>query len=1392
MLLAILAYLPALTAAPGQMPSDSKLYLYLNPGRFVGDALSTFDPRQFAGWVPHQHVSYIWPAGPWFWLFDAVGVPDWVAHRLWIGTLMLAAGLGVRWCARLLGLGSLAAVTAAVLYQFSPYVLPYVSRTSVMLLPWAGLGWIVAFTIRATRRQSWGDPAAIALVVLTVGSVNATALAMIVPGPTLWLLHATWQRTIAWRSAAIVVVRTGVLSIGVSLWWIVMLSIQGRYGADVLPYSESLADVSLTATSAEVWRGLGYWLFYIRDPYAATTTESLRYLSSTPSIAVSYLVPIVCLAGLVFVRWAHRRFAAMLVACGALLAIGVHPITDKPPLMRILAGDDESGLALALRSSTRALPVMVLGLALTAGSLVMSLDNVRVRRPRIRRAQLRADFVTAGLIGLLAVANLPSLWNGAFVDPALERDQAPPQAWLDAAAALDRTGTDGRVLQLPGAEFGAFRWGYTVDQPLPGLTDKPLVTRDLLPLGSPGAMDLLFALDDRLQDGVLEPSAVAPTARLLGVDTIWLANDIAFDRFRTARPEIVSDQIANAPGIGTRDSYGELFLNRADIATTDERALGDPRVGGPVVPVELFALDSPGSVVRVADTSVVVSGSGDGIVDLAAAGLLDGTELIQYSASLAADSLEDAVAQAAAVLITDSNRDRARHWRSSQDTTGYTEPGGSQQDVLRPISSDQRLPVFDDDDPLTQTIAVQRGPVTATATSYGEPFAYLPEHRPSMAIDGDPRTAWSVGEHANPVGETIRLALTESIDSLVVRQPATSADARRISEIEIAGQLIVLDERSLAADGQLIELGPTSGALDITIAAISTPVPGSPRALAGVGFAELSTALGSTIEVVRPPQDALPAITPDTPLAVSFSRLRTDPMDRWRDDPEQRLVRELELPSARTMTIDATVRIDARASDEELAGIFGWPAIATTRLTGAPRHAGIAALDGDHETSWITGFGEALGAVLRVSGATQPIDSMSIQQPITGFSRVTRVAIRTNAEQRMVELVPDAGGTSTVTFDPPLAAGELEIEIAAVEPATTIDRRFGDLVELPSSIVEITFPGRPTVAPVEASEVEIACAPLLSIDGSPLHVTLRIPNGDWLAGAPIGADMCDPTVELATGPHLILGEPSELPVTIDRVVLRDRVAGRDGAVELIGRSADRPTVTILEASSKSRSVEISGCSSGCWLVFGEGYNDAWAASGPTGSLGPPVMVDGGFNGWRIDATDSSVIIDVEWTQQRKLNLALIASLATALIAAALIVADRRRSYAGTDDRVVSLTPTLISGSFGSLSRRRARFLCITWIGAAGLLIGPLWAVWGAAGGLVVVATRRSRLPELAAIASLCVVAAIVVLIEFRESTLPNGAWPLRFESIHGVGVFAVVSLIVGALSATDADSDSGV
>lgn len=1401
--LALLAYVPAFIAAPGRMPADSKLYLYLNPGRFLGDAASTFDPRQFAGWVPHQHIAYLWPAGPWFWVFDTLGVPDWVAHRLWIGTLMVAAGVGVRWCARLLGFGQVAALVAAVVYQVSPYVLPYVSRTSVMLLPWAGLGWIVAFTVRATRQRGWRDAAWIALVVFTVGAVNATALAMIVPAPVIWLVHAVWQRTVSWRDAVVVGVRVVLLTVPVCLWWVAMLLIQGKYGAEVLPYSESLSDVSFTATGPEVWRGLGYWLFYVRDSYAATTTESLRYLSSTAAIGVSFLVPIVGLSGLTFVRWAHRRFAMLLVAAGAVLAVGVHPITDRSPLMRVLAGDDEGGLALALRSSTRALPVMNLGLALGAGALAAACGALRL--PRLR---LPAHRVAGGLVIMLAIVNLPALWNGAFVDPALERDQDPPRAWLDAAAALDRAGGRGRVLQVPGTEFGAYAWGYTVDQPLPALTNEPLVTRDLLPLGSAPAMDLVYALDDRIQDGVLEPGSVAPVSRWLGVDTVWVTNDLDTERFRTAHPQLVERTLDAADGVGQGRDFGPVTLPAGE---TDEHLLAesDP-ASWASAPVTLHRIDDPGAVVRAGDRTVVVSGSGEGLVDLAAAGVVDGGEVVRYSASVTGDALADELDGAAAVLVTDSNRDQARHWRSSQDTRGYTESDQPGLDLLRTVAADQRLPVFAERDavvdPATQTVARQEGAVTATATSYGEPFAYLPERRPFMAIDGDVATAWTVGEHADPVGEVLRLHLAQPVASIALVQPDPRG-GRRITEVVVrAGdapaQRITLDDRSLAPTGQPVDIGGAD-TVDIEIAAVGGGTPFTASAVQGVGIAEVVTGLAPTVEVVRPPHDALGAVGSSTPLALTFTRWRVDAMDRWRSDPEPLLVREFELPSARSFDGSVTVRLDRRATDAALAELFGWDTTASSRLTGSVTNVGAAAFDGDIETAWRTPFDGAVGAVLHLPAAPRPVDRLDLVLPARG-STITELLVSSGGASRQVAVVTGTDRRATVTLDPPLPAGPIDVEIAAIDPVTVTDRRFGDALTLPAGIAEIVVPGVDPTPVVSAASVDLECVPLLAVDGVERRYSFSISADDGATGTAVTAEPCDGPIELAAGAHVVTSAPvaaSGLPVTVDRVVLD---AGATTALAAASAADGAgPTVTLARDGRFDRSIVVSDCPDGCWLVVGEGYNTAWEAEVAGVSLGAPTLVDGGFNGWWLPGFEGSVTVDVAWSQQRTLELAMAASALGVLIALVLLIVSRRErlapfavvppAWAWTPDplpvvpvgRRRMLGVTLPSGGEHSFGWR-ATVLVVSWSALAALLIQPEWVVWGAIAGFGAALWQRPRLPELTALASLVAVAALVILRERRNAPTPGGGWPFVFESWHGLAMFAVVSLLVGALTADDA------
>lgn len=1398
--LAALAYLPALTASPGRMPTDSKLYVYLDPGRFIADTTTTFDARQFAGWVPHQHIAYLWPTGPWYWVFETLGVPDWIAHRLWIGTVLFAAGLGVRWMSRVLGFSPLAALAGAVVYQLSPYILPYISRTSVLLLPFAGLGWIVGCTVLAGRRGRWRFPAIIALIVFTVGAVNATALAMIIPAPVLWLVHAAWQRSISWRRAIAVGARVGVLSLGVSSWWMAMLIVQGRHGADVLSYSESLESVSFTSTSTEVTRGLGYWLFYIRDAFGATTTASIDHLVSLRVIVAGFVLLGVCLAGIVFVASPHRRFAGLLVAAGAVLGVGVHPIDDPSPLMTLLVGDNESGLALALRSSTRAVPVLLLGLAIGAAALVSAAGSVVPSRSRVSARGLRV--VAAGLVGVLAVVNLPALRTGGFVDPALERDQDPPAHWLAAAANLDERPEGYRVLQVPGTEFGAFDWGFTVDQPLPGLTERPLVTRDLLPLGSPAAMDLVFALDDRFQEGTLEPGAVAAVARLLGVDTVWVSGDVSFERFGLARPEIVTSQltgdVAASSGLVSATEFGDAVVVSPTIPIIDATTLGDPRVGLPIAPITLVDVADPVPTVRVKDRTVVVSGSGDGLIDAAAAGLLDGTEAVLYSASGQA-----APGPVERLIVTDSNRDRAHHWRSSQDVAGYTESGAADDGVLRFEAADQRLPVFGDEpaDPATQTVSVQRGMVTARASAYGEPFAYLPEHRPVMAIDGDLDTAWLVADRASAIGEFIELTVAGPVPYVELRQPDPVPGARTITEVLLSvdgaeAARVALDERSLAGVGQQIELDTSAAASDATprvvrieITGTSAPQPPVADAIGAVGFAEIGTGHEPTVEWIRPPIDGLDADGDTTPVSFVFSRLRTDPSDRWRSDPEPALRREVELPRTVTADLDVTMRFDRRASGAVLAQLLDEPVIDNRHLTGSPERRGSAAFDGDPATAWTTPFVDVVGSAVTVNGSGTAT-TIDVEQPVGEFSPITALRLTDAAGAVDVAVVP---GASTIALSRPVDLAQLGIEIIGIDEQITIDRRFAEPFVLPAAISEVRFDG---VSPLVTSPDTISAVcrdDLLSIAGTPIGVTFTMSTPELLAGGEIPLEVCEPTIALDGRVQIESTPGSATGIHIDRVVLSERF---DELVDIDGGSAIDPTSTVLvEASRRARTVEVPPCPDGCWVVLGEGYNDAWSATLAAGDgddddvgLGVPTLLDGNANGWWLEPSDAPRTVELTWTAQRPLNLAFALTLVSLLVVLGLVVRDRRRD---TDPVVEPLIARPLPDERGHAGRRRVIGAGVaTAVGAAvlvdwtaGLVAGVVWAAAAAVG--------RTRLVGWVG-AGLVVGAGVVVAWVVRaERPFPNAGWPIRFEWLHAPTLLGVVLVAGATLLDRDVEPDAG-
>jgi arabinofuranan 3-O-arabinosyltransferase len=1360
LLLAILAFVPPLLTAPGQVAADTKQYLYLNPSQLLRTATSLWDPAQFGGYVTHQTIGYLWPAGPWYWLLEKLGSPDWVAQRLWLGLLFFAAGQGLWRLCRNLNVTPHGALAAAALYQLSPYVVTYANRTSILLAPWAGLGWIMTYTIRAARHGGWRAPAIIALVVATVGGINATALVLLAVAPITWLLYAAFvEHEIDGKRAFATMARVGLLSTVMSCWWLVALAVQSRTGADVLAYSETTQAVSSTSSAPEVLRGLGYWLFYGGDSTGPWNSASAPYTQSPALILLGFALVAASMASLVLVARPLRLWITSLWLLGTVVAVGAHG--DSWLSHRLLSGNARSTLLLAFRSSTRAVPLVLLASSLAVG---MALSSITAHRPA-----LALDLALAAVA--LAVLQLPAVWNGSLVDAQLRRPEHVPTAWIQAAQALEQRGSSTRILELPGQEFSTFRWGTTTDQLLPGLVQRPAITRDLLPLGGSQMMDLLLALDNRIQDGTLPSQSIAPVARLLGSGDVVVRGDERFEKYQTPRPERVSQLLANqGAGLGPPTSFGPTTENAGPHDHLDAVALGDAAFPRPVAAATIYPVANPVPIIRAEAPrgSVLLVGNGDGIV--AAADLLPAGTMVRYSADAINDQQRrDWAAEAGLVVLTDSNRKRAQQWRGSQNTVGMTEdesPG-----VLIADSADVGLPLFADTTTDVQTLALQRGG-TVRATAYGEPNAYRPEDRAVMAFDGDPNTFWRVADRADAVGQRIEatFATARPAQSVTVRQPPSE---RTITQVEITTDsdrtVVELDERSQTAAGQ--PLGLAAGMISqLSLSITATTGAGSFVGQNAVGL-DISSDGEAITEIVRPPTDLGRAVggrLVDRPLAIVLSRERADAASTYRSDPEPRLVRTLQLPADAAFTMTGNAHVADRSPDALRSADLS----SSGHLEGSEASRVTSAFDGDRSTRWVSPMGRADGAWISADlGLPRTLEHLDLVRP-TGdrFSTIDTVDVTLDDITRTapVDL------TGRIQFAP-MTGRRLRLTFHSTNPRMAVDPHFNEPRALPVAVSEVTVPG--WTATASTPLLPTACRnDLISLDGMPLPIQV---DGEG------NLSSCGPAViTLRVGEHTLASTPGlATGIDIDRLVLRHDAYATP--------SPPTPTVQVGTQSPSETTVQVGQATDPFLLVFGQGWARGWEASVNGNNLGAPTRVDGGSMAWAIDPSLTPASVRLTWRPQRLVNTGLLVSALGAVLCLLLVIfgwwGSRKaaRSARSTATAIWALRSPAISTQ-STVPGRRSRGLA--GVVTVALLAAAVVAPWAAVAvcAVAVMARLSPRLRRVGLAAAVCCLAATGLFVagqQFRHRYRPGFGWPHSFGAVHALALLSVIFLVLDAGSA---------
>ncbi len=1327
--LALVALVPQLLAQPGVVESDTKSYLYIDPGRFIAQSASMWDPGVGLGTVTHEQIGYLLPMGPFFWLVHALGVPLWIGQRVWMAAILFFAAAGVLFLARTIGLTGPGRAVAAFAFMVSPYFLQYVGRMSVVLLPWAGLPWMVALVARALRNGGWRDPALFAIVVAVVGGINASSLLYVGLAPVIWLPYAvlvTKEHT--WREAWGVFWRVGLLTVLVSLWWAAGLQIEAAYGVDILKYTETVPAVSSTSSSAEVLRGLGYWYFYGGGRLGPWVVTSVQLTQQLWALGASFTVPALSFVAAALTRWRHRAFFVILIVVGMVFAVGANPFSHPSPvghLLEIFMTKTTAGLA--MRSTDRASPLVLLGTAMLLGAGISALARYK------RAAGLVA--VTA-VVAIVAAAN-PPVWNGTTVADHFTQPSPLPSYEYQAAKALDAGHPTTRVYALPGEDFAAYRFGDTIDPIYPGLLSRPFVTREQQVMGSLATQDVLYAIDAPMQQGTWDLKALPGMLRLISAGALLVQNNLAYERYGLPNPREMALALAHLPaGIGKPVPYGSPRPNVSLIPNVDEQYLSTPAGLPWPAPLEVLPVANPRPVIRAESPSgaLVVNGNAQGIAEAAAAGLLHGNPTVLYAATLLENPrlLATTMAGNATIVLTDTNAKQGFRWNTLQANAGYTETAAQKRDTYDP--TDAPLNIFPGAPPGTQTTAVLHGIASVSASSYGNSVTYTPEDQPIMAIDGNLNTAWVTGAFGYPVGQWWQVSalspLTTNHVNLV--QAIKGSPTRWITKVTLTFDgrhplSVPLGPASRTASGQTIYFPTrTFKTLRITIDAVSQSQLDQTTGLSAVGFAEVRLGGIQASKTLALPGGLLRALGPsslDHRLVVVMTRRRVAPYPP-RTDPERELSRSFSLPTTRTFTLSGTARVSALIPDDMIDRLMGRPgsngtgivAYSRGRLPGDLQDTASSALDGNPATMWSPGFGAShqIGDWIEVN-VPHPVsfDHLNLQVVADGYHSVpTSLSISAGGRTVNVKLPPIADArqrnatVSVPVYFPRLTGSHIRVTVTGVRDEHTKDFYSGAPITMPLGIAELGIPG--VHEPPDPAQLPGTCTPsLLTIDSKPVWLRVVGSTAAALAGRGLHVQTCGPDaagITLGPGSHVVQSANGHLTgFNIDRLVLDSAPGGRAGRpASQSGRLAPlppqpAPRLIVQSQSATSAKVVVTGATRPFWLVLGESINKGWQAQVSGGpSLGSPTLVDGFANGWLVGpqalgtlGKSGSLVLTLHWAPQSRVWWALVIS-GGALLACLLIAIWPRRSRDAAGRALRRLTAGILPRGRAGRARRAVR------------------------------------------------------------------------------------------------------
>ena len=1211
--------------APGSVAADTKLDLYENPWGLLRRAVHMWDPQTASGALQNQAYGYLFPQGPFFGVLESLGLPGWVAQRLWWALLLTVAFLGMRRLLAVLGVGGDGArIFGGLLFALSPRIVSALGELSSEVWPMAMAPWVLVPLVR--HGLVGGDPRRTAArsgaAFLAVGAVNAVASLAVIVLPVVYLLTRRWNRDTA-RLAGWWLLAMGLAS----LWWFVPLVLLGRYSPPFLDWIESSAVTTGPDSLANATRGTTAWLAYLAGSRGPSWPAGWQLVTQPVLILDTAIISALGVAGLIRRGVRERLF----LVTGALVGVVLLSIAWVGPFGSPFAESVRTfldGAGSPLRNIHKFDLVLRIPLVIGATWVVSQVRLRPLRQVRWGRYALPV-IATVALVG----AATPGLTGQIGASPGYV---SVPDYWRQAATWIDAHAGATRSLVVPGAQPTVYYWGTTGDDALQPLLTSAWAVRDGVPLGSAGNTRMLDAVEGALATGRGSAGLPAYLARA-GVGLVVERNDLDWARIGTTRPLLVHAALSRSGLVRVATFGPTIGGSRLDGSVID----GGLSVGLPAV--EVWSVPGQGStVVRGTDPIQLAGGPEDTL------SLDDADVAGQAPVVLAGDGGSGPV-----TVVTDGYRRREVDFGSSRANATATmtvdEPFRAPRRVHDywpiPPTGRQSTALFPSGTPEASTSGATSSAQRNRSNGWGPP----------QAFDHDLRTEWRSSARS-AVGQwvgvrdlprttlgTVRVTTSQASELAGIRRLTVTAGDRIASADVDASGVATVDLGSV-----------TATALRVTVDSVQDGQESRP-----VGIRDVE--LGVTI-----PRWVTPAASLD-PASTLVASVPRDRRDGCVFDGEQPYCTDL-LPRpgeeddrlARRITVSApgrwTVRLTARAAGgpalDQLLVPVGQAMFATasSQLVLDPAGRPQAAVDRDPRTSWVADRGDGLPRLT----LTWPA-----KRRITGFTLVRGEALAASTATRVL-VVLDGGSPISAPVDagghvrvPPTDATSLQILASSIQRWTSLDPSTGRETTLPWGVSEVTVDGaddfRRSLALGASTGLPCGFGPALIVDGRSVATRIDATVGDLLQQRPVTVLPCgSTTLSLGRGTHDLSLVASQEFVP-ERLVLTPGTTPSTAAPRALEPSVWGPT---------HREIPLSAGSLPSLLVVRENANAGWMAT-VNGAALEPARADGWEQAWWVPAGMSGTV-DLDYRPDGLYRAGLVIGLLAAL---ALLVMALRRSRA---------------------------------------------------------------------------------------------------------------------------------